>query len=99
MNHLFWVYGNLIHYNINPRLLFFGLYILLNKRKTPVFDRSPTVAFPVWHSWKLKIWRQKLMRNISKGFAIVINLTSSNAWFEGVLLGPCFYFVALAALS
>ena len=35
MNHLFWVYGNLIHYNINPRLLFFGLYILLNKRKTP----------------------------------------------------------------
>ena len=40
--------------------------ILLTKRSTPVFDRSPTVPFVVWHSREWKIWRQKTYRECRK---------------------------------
>ena len=38
---------------------------------------------------RIKNLRSKNLPKISERFAIVINLTLSNHWFEGVLLHPC----------
>ena len=48
---------------------------MLTKRRTRVFDRSPTIAFVVWHSREQKIWRQKTyLPKILELFTNVIRL-------------------------
>ena len=62
---------------------------MLTKRRTHVFDRSPTVAFCYMKFSMIKNLAPKNLLKISKEFTIVINLTPSNAWFEVVSLRPC----------
>ena len=50
----------------NSQCLFSVAYILLIKRRTCVFDRSPTAPFVVWHAREWKIWRQKTYRKYRK---------------------------------
>ena len=54
------------------------VYILSTKSRTLMFDKSPTVEFVVWNSWKPKIWRQIIILKMSEEFILVINLTPSD---------------------
>ena len=49
MNYLFWAWGNLVHYRINPQQVFiFRCVYFIDQKKDA--DRSATVACAVWHS-------------------------------------------------
>ena len=49
MNYLFWAWGNLVHYRVNPQQVFiFRCVYFVDQKKDA--DRSATVACAVWHS-------------------------------------------------
>ena len=78
-----------------PHKFLTGVYFPLRISYGPKEGRACLINHRQWHLLydtfeNKKFYVKKLTKNIGRVFTIVINLTLSNAWFEGVSLRPCF---------